>query len=360
MKSFPVIHACAWCGDDSSGGYVGDNPCCFECYTSGEARNPLVNENQENQNKQQQPENTIMSKPVLISKILDPDEFADKAIIMCIEGTLTKLYDATTGDDYEYQNGEFKDSTGKTIKITFSKCTQPSTAKGKKVTISAVKSDKHGWQGLKVEDKTYTSKGKEVSERIIKVTATAQIEYGGASSNEGSGSSGSGKPQSVGTGSGTQSQPKSDIHPKKAIGDMLLLHVAITTLVNETYGEKISDAAKQGAVATLFIESAKQGLVWDFEKRNAKELPKQYPPAPKDPKDWKNCVIPKGEFEGKTLEELPEDRLLELFNVLDDKGSNTPFAECVYQAAKDRDVLPKDDPKQPESSDEPEEDSIPF
>lgn len=315
-----------------------------------------------NEKPKQQTNNNMEHEPVSIKKIKSDKDDGDN--VKCIQGTITKLFPikkgSGSGGEFEYQNGEFKDNDGDTIKICFSKCSQPDGAKGKKVTITSIRHDTHGWLGIKIADSEYVkNEGKDnetkVKERQLKIVPSAEIKYeGGAPSSE---------PARTQTSGGGSSSSRQDLtlHPKLVLKDICLMHARVTDLVNEIYkgAEGVTPEFIQGAVGTVFIESARSGLHHDFEKRYNAELPKVYPPAPKDPKDWDVCVIPKGEFAGKTLKELPTDKLRELHVALDKNKSNTPFAECVYQAAKDRKIFEKEKPPADPDLDPPEDD-IPF
>lgn len=311
----------------------------------------------------------MASKPVSVEKLLDPDTFADQASVMCISGTLTKLFKANKGDEYEYQNGEFKDSTGK-IKIVFSKCTQPQGSRNQKVTITSQKTN-HGWQGVRVEDREYEKDGETKHERQLKITPSAEIEYGSNGSGGGD-NGGDDEPQntsrkSSGGNGGSTGHPAKErstpaVHPLVAIKDMLKLHTTLTALVSETYGKDIDKDAKQAAVATLFIECAKMGLIWDFEKKAGAPIQKAHSPAPKDPKKWKQAVIPAGANEGKTLEEVSDEDLMKYHEYYDKKGDNSALAECIYQAAADRKLLPDPEPENEgnDAGDDTPRDDIPF
>lgn len=319
---------------------------------------PLVNEKQTTNQQKQMASN----KPVPVSKLLDPDEFADQSIVMCISGKLTKLYKANKGEDYEYQNGEFKDSSGKSIKIVFSKCSQPTSARNQTITITSNKTASHGWQGIRVEDREYEKDGKSVQERQLKITPTAEIDFGSNGSAGSDGDDGDDKSSkqdrkpsggsSRPAGRAEQEETHAVVHPLVAIKDMLKLHTTLTALVDEAYPGKGNEEKRQTSVSTLFIECAKQGLVWDFEKRASTPVKKTYPPAPKDPRKWKQAVIPAGANEGKTLEEVSDEDLMKYFEFYDEKKDNSALAECIYQAVADRELLPE-----PESDNDDDKDN---
>lgn len=327
-------------------------------------KHTLVNENQQTTTNQ----NNIMAEhePMTIKRIKADKEDADN--VKCIKGTITKLFDAKKGQgdsgDWEYQNGEFKDENGDSIKICFSKCSQPKGARGRPVVITSIKSEQHGWLGIKVEDKSYEKDGEPVKERTLKITPSAEIVFKGeAPSETGSGGGGGGgKPSSnTGGGGGGQSRPAQNLtlHPQVVLEDMIFLHSKVTDLVTQLYGGEGGKPPEfiQATVGTIFIEAAKCGLTHDFKARIAKPIPKTYPPAPNDPKDWDACIIPKGEYEGKTLKDLPDDKLKELFAAV--KESSTAFAKCVREAAAVRKVF-KEEPKATDPDLDPPEDDIPF
>lgn len=299
-------------------------------------------------------------KPKAFKDILDKSEVADGDIIRCIRGKITGLYKANKGEGqsgpYEYQNGEMTDEAGTKIKVSFSNNTQPESAKGKTVTITSSKSEQHGWQGIKVVDSEYESKKTKetVKERVLRITATAKIEFDGGAPAEG--------PKDRATTSGGTSGPTrpSGVHPLIILKDIIALHAKVVDLVTENYGE----AMKPEYIATVFIEACRQGCQHDAAKELSKPIQKTYPPAPKDPAKWRECIVPKGANEGKTLEEVSDEDLMKLHEYYDNhdtpKVANGAFAECVYQAARDR-KLQGAKPQAPEQTDdEPAEDDIPF
>lgn len=318
-----------------------------------EPHKTLVNEI----NKQQQQQNMADLKPKAFKILLDKEETSDGEIVKCIRGTIKSLYPVKKGEGqsgpYEFQNGTMTDEAGTDMKVTFSNNTQPPSAKGKKVTITSQKSDQHGWQGIKVVDSSYTKNNDTVNERVLKITGTGKVEYDGGTP------SGGEKPSGGSSGGGEQTRPASNVHPIVILKDIVSLHAKVVDLVNEIYGDKVQPEY----YATVFIEACRQGCQHDAVKRLAAPVPVTYPPAPKDPTKWRECVIPKGELAGKTLEEIDNETLMEFFVMCDEhespKVKNGAFAECVYKAAEDRGLLkPKDTPQDPDN-DQPEDD-IPF
>lgn len=314
------------------------------------AEKSLVNENQTaNQNKQTMSDNI---KATSIGKIIaDDTDISDGDIIKKITGTITGIFDPKKGGDgdkqWEFQNATLKDATG-SIKITFSKCSQPLSAKGKTVTIISKKSDAHGWNGIKVEDKTYTknqgkSNEEEVSERILKITPTAEITYEGGTPSATQSSGGSAGPSNT-------NGPARDlsIHPQNIILNTLMLHQHCHKMTAEAYPiekGKLSEESQRAYVSSVFIEAVKQGAAIDFATRNAKPAPPLmgYPPVPTDPSKWKEAVIPKGANAGKTLEEIDDDTLRAFHEFYEGKKDTGNMAKCVGQAMKDRNLLPPDE-----------------
>lgn len=327
-----------------------------------------------------------MPKITPIAELFDKDNIPDKATVMSVRGKLTHLWKVTRGDGndgpYEFQNGTIEDETG-SIKIVFANNTQPESARNKIVTLSCNQTQSFGWQGLKVEDKGYTDKNENwVEERQLKVTGAATVDYGdGGASSGGHRGGGQQQPQGGGQQSRTQHGPKTgpkqppqqpngggqrppqqqqqparkmETHPQIIIGDILALHKHIHAIVNDNYPD-VPDETKAAYVATLYIESNRQGVGLDFAARNAKPLAKRYPAPPSDPSKWAECVMPWGkETEGKTLSEIGDSVLLQVFHYFDNKKENTPLAECVYAAAEARGVLPP--PKPPAEAPRPPHD----
>lgn len=318
----------------------------------------LGNENQQETNMSDQP------KPIPFKRILNPDEFSDGDIVKCVHCKIKKLFSKIRkgGDGdrkYEFQDGVVVDEDGTEMSICFSKNTQPQSAEGKWVTIRSKKTEAHGTQGVKFEINEWEDNGETKRKKLLKVTGSAEIEYVGGGGGAASSSGGSSSTQQQSSGQHSPGPAKSNAHPKDVLRDMLDCHHTIALLVNEKYGDGASPEFKQGAVNTLFIESAKSGLIPDFAKRYSKKV---YPAPPKDPANWKECVMSSGQYEGKTLAEIPDDDLLKYFEYYDKKEDNSPLAECIYQAARDRNILPKPEPPkgQDPDLDPPAEDDIPF
>jgi hypothetical protein len=293
-----------------------------------------------------------MAKIKTIKELLDKEEFPAGAVVMAVAGEITGLFKIRKGTgssgDYEYQNGKLKDATGE-IEVCFSKCSQPDSAKGKKVTITS-KTTNHGFQGIKIEDDSYEKDGETKHKRILKITPSADIVFVGGAPTGSTQSGGQAGPAQ--SGGGQTSGFDLSKHPLVIVDDIAALHSVIVDVVSSQY-EKSSEALRQSYTATLFIEACKTGCAVDFIKRYKK--PKAgYPAPPSDPSKWKECILPKGPFEGKTLADVPDDKLLEYYNYYMEKKDEGNMAKCVYQAAKDRDLLPKDEPQtEEEGGDDP-------
>lgn len=264
-----------------------------------------------------------------IKSVIDKSEFTDGDTVKKVRGKITALYEVRRGDDYEYQNGDFVGEDGGKVRICFSKCSQSSSVKNKTITITAHKG-KDGWTGIKVIDKEYEKDGEKKSQRELRITPTANIEIEGGGS---SGGESSGGGQSKSSGGGGQSQPRNEAHPSLVIEDTIMLHFDVKRKLKELYGESF----REEDVATVFIALDKQGQTINYKERAAKPIPVKYPPAPKDPNDWKECVMPWGKegVIGRKLSAIEPDKIKAIHAYFEEKGLNTDLAECVYQAARD-------------------------
>lgn len=294
-----------------------------------------------------------------IESVNDILAYRDKQQVYCIEGKLTKLYPPKTTTNSrgegQLQNGEFTDATG-TVKILFSDgaIQDDKTARGQTVRISSVNGD-HGWNGIKFK------KDEKWGDQIA-VTSTARVEFLGGAQN---------------TTRQPQSQPRSNPPPARpnqqpqqaqrppasttrpaefdqwGILDKIVdCYANIRALVNERLGEHF----RPEDVPTIFIEAAKAGLVaqWNPEAKRKKSYF-----CPADPKNWAQAIIPSGNLEGQPLDAIQIEDLKRLHEFFNSKKANTPFAECVYQAAIDMKIFEKQPPPADPDLDAPEDD-IPF
>lgn len=146
-------------------------------------------------------------------------------------------------------------------------------------------------------------------------------------------------------------------HPLVIVDDIIALHVAVTAKLKEAYPEANEEAIDR-KIATVFISADKQGCILDFRERAKKPIVKQYPPAPKDPAQWKEAFIPSGDAAGKKLSEVPKEYVKKLFDFFNERGDNTPFANCVYRAAEDLGLVNRTPAPDPDLDAAP--DDIPF
>jgi hypothetical protein len=314
------------------------------------------------------------------------NEYQSEQAIYCVEGTLTKLYAPKSTAHGTLQNGELTDSEGNALKITFADCDQNhQTARNAFVTIESVEG-RNGWTGVKVKDDAQYG-------RAIWVTPTAQITYqrggGGAPprqqgppprnspppQNRRPPQRGAGGPppqnrqRSGPTPQQGQQRPPS-MNQFQAVEQIVDCYAYTFRLVDERMQPILKERHMQinadtlaslisTMTATAYIEVAKSGIVktWDPKAAPAKH----YPPPPTDPRQWRQCVLSKGENEGKTLEELSDEVLGKLFDYYDGQKANHALAECVYQAAQDRGLLNSGASSQGQDPDlDQPEDDIPF
>lgn len=299
---------------------------------------------------------SVTSEKPPVSFAIIKQDYDDAQYVPCITGILKALFPVRKGESdkgpWEFQNGVIKDPAGEEMDISFAKCTQPETAKGKKITIRAVKSEQHGWQGLKVEDQTFTKDGETKKKRILKVTASAEIVYeGGGSSGKSPDTTASG-PTGAGavTGSGGNkwqggSMPfmPHDIHPETALIDITGLHTRAAHYAAQAYGKPGEEGGPtaeffQSTVASIFIESCRQGLQVDYMDRSSKPIPLKIEPLPADLEQWATAMIPKGSMAGQRLGQISDENLKRLYEPVREKDSL--WAKLVQEGVKARNLLP--------------------
>lgn len=281
--------------------------------------------------------------PKPFKQLLDKEEYADGAIVPCIEGTIVSLYKANNGEKdgkpYSFQKGTIKDVEGTSMEISFSNCEQPLGAKGKKVRIESFKTDSFGLQGVKVVDESYHSEKlkKDVEKRLLRITPTAQITYDGGTTAKAT--------ETTTTSSGPANYPSQK--PSEIVRDILALHSAVFEQVADTYKDQTPEF-QQSFIASVFIESCKQGASQHYIKRESQstvegESEKKVDQNNLFPADWPYAIVPGGSMKGKTLKEVPDDKLKQLFDYYEGKKDNGQFAECVYLAAIERKVASKEE-----------------
>lgn len=247
-----------------------------------------------------------------------------KDIIKKVTGKITKLFPEKQHEGnygpYTIQNGEIE-VDGKPYKLAFWKNTQPESAKGRTVTLSSTRG-KHGLNGVTFEEESYKNKeGQQIHNQVIKVSASAKVEYDGVSE----------EPARV------ASTPKSIVsdNPEQELDRIVETHLYIDSLVRMAYLGKITDEETLRAyVSSVFIEANRKGI--SISKSEPKSEPKvEEPKAELDPADWASAIVPSGSHKGKKLAEIGKPALTKLYEYYLSKEFNTPFAKCVEQAAQD-------------------------
>jgi hypothetical protein len=255
------------------------------------------------------------------------DGLEPKDIIKKVTGKITKLFPEKQHEGnygpYTIQNGEIE-VDGKTYKLAFWKNTQPESAKGRTVTLSSTRG-KHGMNGVTFEEESYKNKeGQQIHNQVIKVSASAKVEYDGVSE----------EPARV----ASSATPKSIVtdNPEQELDRIVETHVYIDSLVRMAYLGKVTDEETLRAyVSSVFIEANRKGI--SISKSEPKSEPKVEEPKSDelDPKDWASVLVPSGSQKGKKLGEIGKPALTKLYQFYLEKGFTTPFAKCVEQAAQD-------------------------
>jgi hypothetical protein len=271
------------------------------------------------------------------------DGLEPKDIIKKVTGKITKLFPERKFDGQygptSVQNGEIE-VDGQTYKLAFWKCTQPESAKNRTVTLSSTRG-KQGMNGVTFEEESYKKEGKEIKNLLIRVTASAKIEYDGESE----------EPARV------TSTPKTIVtdNPEKALDEIVEMHQYIDSLVRMAYLGKITDEETlRSYVSSVFIEANRKGIHYSSKvEAPKKEEPKaEESNADADIDNWASAIVPSGSQKGKKLVDIGKPKLAELYEYYLAKGFTTPFAKCVEKAAE---VFHLDSP----FTDEPQDD-IPY
>jgi len=207
---------------------------------------------------------------------------------------------------------------GKSLKLAFWKNTQPESAKGRTVTLSSTRG-KHGLNGVTFEEENYKNKeGQSVHNEVIKVSASARVEYDGASD----------EPVRV--------SPKSIVtdNPTEALDSIVELHKYVDSLVRHAYKGVQNEETLRSYVSSVFIEANRKSIAFKSERPE----PVKVEPPKVDPADWASAIVPSGTQKGKKLAEIGKPALTKLYEFYLEKGFSTPFAKCVEQAAADLDL----------------------
>jgi hypothetical protein len=251
------------------------------------------------------------------------DGLEPKDIIKKVTGKITKLYKArnvnTKYGEKNFQDGEIE-IDGNAYKITFCNNKQKDSVKNRTVTLSSTRG-KQGLNGVTFAEEKYENKeGKQVCNQVIKVSASAKVEYDGVSE----------EPARV------ASTPKVIVtdNPEQALDEIVELHQYIDSLVRMAYLGKITDEETlRSYVSSVFIEANRKGIHYSSKV----EAPKKEEPKAEefDPKDWASAIVPSGSHKGEKLAEIGKKDLTKLYQFYLEKGFTTPFSKCVEQAAID-------------------------
>jgi hypothetical protein len=250
------------------------------------------------------------------------DGLEPKDIIKKVTGKITKLFPEKKFDGQygptSVQNGEIE-VDGQTYKLAFWKCTQLDSAKNRTVTLSSTRG-KQGLNGVLLEKESYEKEGKKIENLLIRVSASAKIEYDGESE----------EPVRV----AASATPKTIVtdNPEKALDEIVEMHQYIDSLVRMAYLGKITDEETLRAyVSSVFIEANRKGI------SIGKSEPKVEEPKTEElnPKLWAEVIVPSGSNAGKKLGEIGKPALTKLYQYYLGKGFTTPFAKCIEQAAED-------------------------
>jgi len=246
-------------------------------------------------------------------------------IIKKVTGKITKLYKSrnvnTKYGEKNFQDGEIE-IDGNAYKITFCNNEQKDSVKNRTVTLSSTRG-KQGLNGVTFAEEKYENKeGKQVCNQVIKVSASAKVEYDGVSE----------EPVRV----AASATPKSIVtdNPEKALDEIVEMHQYIDSLVRIAYLGKITDEETlRSYVSSVFIEANRKGIHYSTKV----EAPKKEEPKAEefDPKDWASAIVPSGSHKGEKLAEIGKKDLTKLYQFYLEKGFTTPFSKCVEQAAID-------------------------
>jgi hypothetical protein len=249
---------------------------------------------------------------------LEPDD-----IIKKVTGKITKLYKArnvnTKYGEKNFQDGEIE-IDGNAYKITFCNNEQKDSVRNRTVTLSSTRG-KQGLNGVTFAEEKYENKeGKQIHNQVIKVSASAKVEYDGVSE----------EPVRV----AASATPKTIVtdNPEQALDQIVETHLYIDSLVRMAYLGKVTDEETLRAyVSSVFIEANRKGI------SIGKSEPKVEEPKTEElnPKLWAEVIVPSGSNAGKKLGEIGKPALTKLYQYYLGKGFTTPFAKCIEQAAED-------------------------
>jgi hypothetical protein len=225
---------------------------------------------------------------------------ADKQNLACIAGTLLQIYKPKTGENsngpWSIQNVNIKGTDGTEVTLWMKDRPEiPSNQKGRFIILTAKQGEK-GLSGLYVMDDEYNGK----TTRKIKVTPTAELAYQDGQPQQAPPQQQQQRPPSQGmqnaqqaaaeswgpepdrppqqqqsapaqSGSHQRTQGQEDLlkESKRTIIQITNLHLLVAKAVDaveaprykEATGMDMTEGQRQAAIASVFIESTKQGLV---------------------------------------------------------------------------------------------------
>ena len=260
-------------------------------------------------------------------------------IIKKVTGKITKLYKSrnvnTKYGEKNFQDGEIE-IDGNAYKITFCNNEQKDSVKNRTVTLSSTRG-KQGLNGVTFAEEKYENKeGQQIHNQVIKVSASAKVQYDGASEEPPRAASVEEAVASLRRGICSKSIVTDN--PEKALDEIVELHQYIDSLVRMAYLGKITDEETlRSYVSSVFIEANRKGIHYSSKVEAPK---KEEAKEELNPDDWGSAIVPSGSHKGKKLAEIGKPALRKLYEYYLEKGFTTPFAKCVEKAAEDLNLDP--------------------
>jgi hypothetical protein len=260
-------------------------------------------------------------------------------IIKKVTGKITKLYKSrnvnTKYGEKNFQDGEIE-IDGNAYKITFCNNEQNDSVRNRTVTLSSTRG-KQGLNGVTFAEEKYENKeGQQIHNQVIKVSASAKVQYDGASEEPPRAASVEEAVASLRRGICSKSIVTDN--PEKALDEIVELHQYIDSLVRMAYLGKITDEETlRSYVSSVFIEANRKGIHYSSKVEAPK---KEEAKEELNPDDWGSAIVPSGSHKGKKLAEIGKPALRKLYEYYLEKGFTTPFAKCVEKAAEDLNLDP--------------------
>lgn len=212
---------------------------------------------------------------------------ADKQPVACVAGTVTKIWPRRSGSnsngDWSIQNLMIKGTCGTEIGIQLKDREEFGKENGNRFIILEAKVGDKGMSGLYIFDDEYQGK----TTRKLKATPTAQISWGGEPTKQQPAQSGNTQPphdpdwpevqqnySPADEHAPARKQPDNHANEamreaKRTIVQIVNLHLLVAKAVEKqeapnfkkATGMDMTEAQRQGAIGSVFIEACKQGLV---------------------------------------------------------------------------------------------------